>query len=122
MVVYDNPVVLQRADPWVIKTDGVYYFTGSHPRYGTIGIRKSASIAGLQKATETVIWRKHQSGPMSKYIWAPELHRIGDAWYIYFAAAEVDFDAADLPTPMHVCAGEQGCGSDCRRMGRERAD
>lgn len=98
MVVYDNPVVLQRADPWVIKTDGVYYFTGSHPRYGTIGIRKSASIAGLQKATETVIWRKHQSGPMSKYIWAPELHRIGDAWYIYFAAAEVDFDAADLPT------------------------
>ncbi|MCY7185891.1 hypothetical protein MK534_09240, partial [Streptococcus gallolyticus subsp. gallolyticus] len=29
---YHNPIVLERADPWVYKhTDGYYYFTGSVP-------------------------------------------------------------------------------------------
>ena len=33
MVVYNNPIVLQRADPWVLKVDGEYYFTASDPEY-----------------------------------------------------------------------------------------
>ena len=33
MAVYNNPIVLQRADPWVLKVDGEYYFTGSDPEY-----------------------------------------------------------------------------------------
>jgi GH43 family beta-xylosidase len=98
MVVYHNPIVLQRADPWVLKHEGTYYFTASDPRYSLIAIRKSRRINDLQTAQEHVIWRKHQSGPMSKYIWAPELHRIDGAWYLYFAAAESDFEASGLPT------------------------
>ena len=31
MVVYNNPIVLQRADPRVHKIDGEYYFTASDP-------------------------------------------------------------------------------------------
>ena len=27
MTVYNNPIVLQRADPWVLKVDGEYWFT-----------------------------------------------------------------------------------------------
>lgn len=107
MIVYDNPIVLQRADPWVLKYNGEYYFTGSHPSYETIGIRHANTLAGLQKAEEHVVWRKHESGPMSRYIWAPELHRIGRAWYIYFAAAETDFGSQDLPTHrMYVLESE----------------
>ena len=31
---YNNPIVLQRADPYVYRhTDGYYYFTGSVPAY-----------------------------------------------------------------------------------------
>ena len=44
------------------------------------------------------MWRKHESGPASIYIWAPELHRINGAWYIYFAGAATDFEASGLPT------------------------
>ncbi len=31
-------------------------------------------LADLPQAEEVVIWKKHESGPMSKHIWAPELH------------------------------------------------
>ena len=98
MRTYLNPIVLQRADPWVIKHGDGYYFTGSDPRYDGIALRYAADLDGLQSAPEKTVWRRHESGPASKYIWAPELHRIGDAWYIYFAAAETDFEDSGLPT------------------------
>ncbi|MCI1832916.1 MAG: family 43 glycosylhydrolase [Bifidobacterium sp.] len=107
MPVYNNPIVLQRADPWVLKYQGEYYFTGSDPQYRTIAIRHSGTIDGLQSAEETVVWRHHESGPMSKYIWAPELHRIDGSWYIYFAAAEHEFEPSGLPTHrMYVLAND----------------
>ena len=58
MAVYNNPIVLQRADPWVLKVDGEYYFTGSDPEYNCIAIRHASNINDLQKAPETVVWRK----------------------------------------------------------------
>lgn len=98
MTSYDNPIVLQRADPWVLKVGGDYYFTASHPLYDRIPLRRSSTIQGLQAAPEKVIWRRHDSGPMSRYIWAPELHRVAGAWYVYFAAAQSDFEPTGLPT------------------------
>lgn len=98
MSTYSNPIVLQRADPWVMKHGDGYYFTGSDPRYEVIALRHADDLNDLQAAPETVVWRKHESGPASMYIWAPELHRVGDAWYIYFAAAETDFEDSGLPT------------------------
>ena len=92
MTVYNNPIVLQRADPWVLKVDGEYWFTASDPEYDKIAIRHASTINDLQKAPETVVWRKHESGVCSKYIWAPELHRVNGAWYIYFAGAEHEFE------------------------------
>src|SRR5689334_17014946 len=88
---YKNPVVRQRADPFILKhTDGYYYFTGSVPEYDRIEIRRAKSIQGLSQAEPRVIWRKHDHGPMGAHIWAPELHRIGDAWYVYFAAGDAE--------------------------------
>ncbi|MNZ69701.1 Extracellular exo-alpha-(1-_5)-L-arabinofuranosidase precursor [compost metagenome] len=83
-----NPVIPQRADPWVYKhTDGYYYFTGSVPEYDRIEVRRSKTIAGLGTAEPVVAWRKYETGPMSANIWAPEIHFIDGKWYIYFAAA-----------------------------------
>ena len=85
-----NPVVPQRADPWVYKhTDGYYYFTASVPEYDRIEIRRATTIAGLSSATPVTVWKKHDTGIMSKHIWAPEIHSIDGKWYIYFAAANV---------------------------------
>lgn len=83
-----NPIVLQRADPFVYKhSDGYYYFTGSFPLYDRIILRRAKSINELQEAEEVVVWLKHDSGALSQLIWAPEIHRVNGKWYIYFAAA-----------------------------------
>ena len=86
-----NPIVEQRADPWVYKhTDGYYYFTASAPEYDRIELRRAATIQGLGAAAPVVAWRKHASGAMSANIWAPELHYIEGKWYIYFAAGRAE--------------------------------
>lgn len=84
---FDNPLALQRADPFVTKAaDGFYYFIATAPEYDRIEIRKSKTINGIKSATPVVVWRKHSKGAMGNHIWAPELHRVNDKWYIYFAA------------------------------------
>ena len=85
--VYNNPTLEQRADPWVYKhTDGYYYFTASVPEYDRIELRRAKTINELATAEAVTIWNKHDAGPMSYLIWAPELHFINDKWYIYFSA------------------------------------
>lgn len=83
----ENPLVLQRADPWAYRTEeGRYYFTATVPEFNRIELREADHLAGLGSANPQVIWRKHWQGPMSNHIWAPELHRIEGTWYIYFSA------------------------------------
>lgn len=84
---YTNPLILQRADPWVYRhTDGYYYFTATVPEYDRLEIRRAKTIEGLKEAEPKVVWRKHETGIMGSHIWAPELHYIDGKWYIYFAA------------------------------------
>lgn len=82
-----SPIVLQRADPCVLRHEGQYYFTGSYPAYDRIVLRRAERLEDLQAADEVTIWTKHASGPQSQLIWAPEIHRVNGAWYIYYAAA-----------------------------------
>lgn len=83
-----NPIIPQRADPWVyLHSDGYYYFTGSVPEYDRIELRRARTIQQLGEAEPVVVWRKYAEGPMSANIWAPELHFVQGKWYIYFAAA-----------------------------------
>lgn len=72
---YNEPWILQRADPYVYcHTDGTYYFTASVPEYDRIVLRRAAHLADLADAEEHEVWHKHESGPQSIHIWAPELH------------------------------------------------
>lgn len=86
---YRNPIVLERADPWIYKhTDGYYYFTASLPGYKAIELRRTRQLNNLQQAETLLVWHAHEDGPMSQLIWAPELHFIDEKWYIYFAASD----------------------------------
>ena len=83
-----QPLILQRADPFILRhSDGHYYFTASVPEYDRIEVRRSPTLAGLATADPAVVWRKPGTGAYSDLIWAPEIHFIQGAWYIYFAAA-----------------------------------
>jgi len=82
-----NPLVRNRADAQVFRhTDGNYYMTGSVPEYDRLVLRRSRTIAGLATAEERVLWRHEKTGPMSGFIWAPEMHLIDGTWTMYFAA------------------------------------
>lgn len=85
---FNNPIAQKRADPWVLKVDSCYYFVATVPEYDRIIMRKSYSINGLKNADEKVVWKKHTSGVMANHIWAPELHKIDNKWYLYFAAGD----------------------------------
>ncbi|THF72887.1 glycoside hydrolase family 43 protein [Cohnella fermenti] len=85
---YVHPLIRHRADPWIYRhADGFYYFTATVPEYDRIELRRAETIELLDGAPPATIWRKKSEGPMSRLIWAPELHRIGGRWYVYFAAA-----------------------------------
>lgn len=103
---YNEPWILQRADPFVCRhTDGMYYFTASVPEYDCIALRRSNTLFGLAEAEEKVVWRCHEEGEMGKHIWAPELHYIEGRWFIYFSAGSTENKWAIRPYVLE-CTGE----------------
>lgn len=64
--------------------EGFYYYCES--RGTSIIIRKAVRIQEIRADTGRKVWSAPASGPFSNNIWAPELHRIDERWYIYFAA------------------------------------
>lgn len=103
---YNKPFITQRADPYVYKAeDGSYYFTGSVPAYDRVVLRHADTITGLADAKERTVWTKHESGIMSKHVWAPEIHYLDGGWYIYFAAGDVDDVWEIRPYVLH-CKGQ----------------
>ncbi len=86
MANYPSPLVMQRADPYLLKKDGKYYFTATVPEYDRIEIRCADSINQIPSAPARVLWKKHPMGELACHIWAPEIHYIMGKWVIYFAA------------------------------------
>jgi GH43 family beta-xylosidase len=84
---WPNPFIEQRADPFILRHQQLYYFIASVPEYDRLEIRRATSLEGLRHAEPVVVWRKPDTGPYSQLIWAPELHHIDGQWVIYFAAA-----------------------------------
>lgn len=102
---YNEPWIMQRADPYVYRhTDGYYYFTASIPEYDRITLRRAKTLAELPEAEEVTIWTKHEKGIMSEHIWAPELHYLDGKWYVYFAGGDVD-DVWEIRPYVLECTG-----------------
>ena len=81
---FTNPLLSSGADPWVITWNGYYYYmntTGTN-----LTLWKTKDITDLRDAEKKVVWSPESGKPWSRAVWAPELHRWGNNWYIYFAA------------------------------------
>ena len=76
------------ADPWYCEYDGAYYHCYSLG--GGVGVKTASTVEGLASAPGTTVYTAPERGPYSRDYWAPELHRIGDKWYIYVAADDGD--------------------------------
>lgn len=124
-VFYNKPWILQRADPYIYRhTDGTYYFTASVPAYDGIALRRADTLAGLVDAEEVEVWHKHETGAMSCHIWAPELHYIGGAWYLYYAGGDKD-DVWEIRPYVLECKDADpmtGVWTEKGKMGRAEDD
>jgi GH43 family beta-xylosidase len=69
---------IQRADPSVVRDGDLYYAVESDSV--SLYVRSARSPQGLSRSEPLRI-----AGPMT-HVWAPELLRAGDTWYVYFAA------------------------------------
>jgi GH43 family beta-xylosidase len=81
---FTNPLLQNGPDPWVIYWKGFYYYSNSSGR--NLTLRKTADITDLRNAEKRAVWTPEPGHPWSQELWAPELHRWGNKWYIYFAA------------------------------------
>lgn len=84
LTTFTNPIIANGADPWVIKDDSLYYFCFSSGN----GISISASKILSKPGTPVRVWQPAKNAWNRKNIWAPELHKIGNRWYIYYTAGK----------------------------------
>ncbi|MEY8515807.1 Ig-like domain-containing protein [Lachnospiraceae bacterium 29-84] len=110
-VYYDETKFVEgMADPnifWDEQT-GYYYMTGSYfpedgdaidssdktDQYDRVVLRRARTLEGLQDRSQQVtIWKAGNQGYIDnnrqvergyRYIWAPEIHRVGSNWVVYF--------------------------------------
>ena len=88
---FTDPLLKVGPDPWVVYWKGYYYYSNSTGK--NLTLRKTADITDLKNAETKAVWTPEPGHPWSSELWAPELHRWGNKWYIYFAA-----DAGDNST------------------------
>ena len=72
------------SDPWYYEHGGKFYYCYSAG--SGVAVKTADSPAALGKAPETVVYRAPVGTAYSYSYWAPEMHFIDGAWYIYVAA------------------------------------
>ena len=81
---FTDPLLPSGPDPWVVYWKGFYYYSNSSGK--NLTLRKTADITDLRDAQTRAVWTPEPGHAWSEELWAPELHRWGNKWYIYFAA------------------------------------
>ncbi len=88
-------------DPWLEHFEGNYYLTTTQG--DCIRMWQAPTLGGLKTANPVVVWRGDDPS-RSLGIWAPEFHRIGDRWYLYYTAMAAT--RVDTTHRMHVLESE----------------
>ena len=111
---YKNPIMSVKAgDPWMTTYDSYYLFTFS--TNSNITLKRSHSLTSNWDFAETkVVFNPDPDGgqPWSLNLWAPEIHRFGDRWYIIFSPS-ID---GDDPNPLQDAMCPYACPAINHRM------
>src|SRR5690349_10862664 len=79
-----NPIA-EGADPTVVRDGARYLWAQSE---GNVGVAIWVSDRPTTLGTKHVVWWAPDRGPYSQEVWAPELFRFEDRWYVYVAASD----------------------------------
>lgn len=98
------------SDPHMAYTDGYYYLLTTS--WTDVEIARATTIDGLKTAEKTVVFTSTDAGHCCN-VWAPELHYLGDSWYIYYTAGDADdLDGQNV----HVLSGKTSCHIICQGL------
>lgn len=80
-------IAARGADPWVVRHQGVWYYTHTSPGGSQIEIFMGGSLDDLGQTKPTVLFTPNRDAAAArKNMWAPEFHQLNGRWYVYFAA------------------------------------
>ncbi|KAM5385603.1 hypothetical protein ACJZ2D_000802 [Fusarium nematophilum] len=82
-----------------------YYLTST--TWTDVRITTASTIDGLKTAESRVIWSDRSNPARACNFWAPEMHKVGERWYVYFSASVCNSDwGVVLPSlRVHVLGG-----------------
>ncbi len=98
-------------DPFLVEDSGFLYYT--YTTGSGIVIRKIDSLENKNLIEEKQVYSQGNNGILRE-IWAPEIHRIGDRWYIVSCAL---FDSSAVPRGAMPYAENQEEHTDYYRYG-----
>lgn len=109
---YDAPVdEYNGGDPFIVETqDGCYY---TYTTGGGVDILKTEGFEKIDVSEKKTVFLAGECGTVGD-IWAPEIHKIGDRWYIIAAAL---FDKNSVAEGAMPLAGEHTDHGDYYRYG-----
>lgn len=89
------PMASHRADPNIVKWRGRYYFIATNDKNGnkSLSIRAADRIPELEHADESTILDTEMHDHLKAFLWAPEIHAIGEDLYIFHAGSTGEFAA-----------------------------
>lgn len=101
------------ADPYILREGDVYYLYAAGPETGMFTVRTSADMENWSAAKE--IFRAAPDAWSIDCYWAPECHRIGDRFFLFFSANLRYNPTGALETfriGAAVCDTPDGCFTD----------
>ncbi|MEV0003238.1 glycoside hydrolase family 43 protein [Micromonospora sp. NPDC050980] len=86
---FTNPIATNAPDPQITYVNGYYYLLSTG--LDKIQIKRSPTLVGLGAAQVKTVFNAQPFTGYTVDIWAPEMHRIDNKWYIYFTGAPSSF-------------------------------
>ncbi|KAM5349656.1 hypothetical protein ACJ41O_006161 [Fusarium nematophilum] len=107
---FQNPIRKPGPDPSMVFADGYYHLT--YTTYDHIEITRAKTLAGLIDGETKTIWTD-TNRTRNVNMWAPEIHRIDDIWYMFYSSCDASLPCCDS-CQTRVLRGCNAAGpSDC---------
>lgn len=103
------------ADPWIAPHSGSIYYT--HTTGTNVQVWVSQDLHSIKHSAPATLWCPHEQGSIPlRNLWAPELHHLHGAWYLYVAAD----DGRNHNHRMYVLESQRGPTGPFQLKGRLR--
>ncbi|KAK7420776.1 hypothetical protein QQX98_002580 [Neonectria punicea] len=79
---FQNPIRKPGPDPSLVFADGQYHLT--YTSYNHIEITRATTLGGLIDGETKTIWTD-TNRTRNANMWAPEIHKIDDTWYMFYS-------------------------------------